>query len=197
MSSKGFTAGIKRLKIIPNWKQTPMTKKTALITGSMNPFTKGHKYVVDMSLIVFDSVVIGIGYNPAKEMKNQIFTMEQRIRMTRESLKEYGSRVAVSEFKGAAIDFANEMNASAIIRGIRNHMDEAYETSMSYANTLMAEIEIGRVIPTFYIPCPPSLTEVSASRVRELIELKRSIEVLKHFVLPEVAVVIENEIYAK
>ena len=61
----------------------------------------------------------------------------------------------------------------------------------------MAEIEIGRVIPTFYIPCPPSLTEVSASRLRELIELKRSIEVLKHFVLPEVAIVIENEIYTK
>ena len=172
-----------------------MTEKIALITGSMNPFTKGHKYVVDMSLIVFDSVVIGIGHNPAKEKKNQIFTLEQRIRMTTNSLKEYGHRVKVSEFNGAAIDFANEMNASAIIRGIRNDMDEAYETSMSHANSLMAEIEIGRAIPTFYVPCPPSLTEVSSSRVRELIELKRSIEVLRHFVLPAVANVIENEIY--
>ena len=174
-----------------------MNEKIALITGSMNPFTKGHKYVVDMSLIVFDSVVVGLGRNPAKEKKNQLFTFEQRIRMTRESLKEYGSRVVVSEFTGAAVDFANEMKASAIIRGIRNDMDEAYETSMSHANSLMAEIEVGRVIPTFYVPCPPSLTEVSSSRVRELIELKRSIEVIRHFVLTAVADVIEKEIYAK
>jgi pantetheine-phosphate adenylyltransferase len=174
-----------------------MNEKIALITGSMNPFTKGHKYVVDMSLIVFDSVVVGIGRNPAKDSENSLFTLEQRIRMTRESLKEYGSRVIVSEFAGASIDFANEMKVSAIIRGIRNNMDEAYETSMSHANSLMAEIEIGRIIPTFYVPCPPSLTEVSSSRVRELIELKRSMAVLRHFVLPAVADVIENEIYSK
>jgi pantetheine-phosphate adenylyltransferase len=174
-----------------------MNKKIALITGSMNPFTKGHKYVVDMSLIVFDSVVIGIGKNPAKETENQLFTLDQRIRMTRESLKECGSRAVVSSFSGAAVDFANEMKASAIVRGIRNNMDEAYETSMSHVNSLMAEIEVGRIIPTFYVPCPPSLTEVSSSRVRELIDLRRSMEVLRHFVLPAVADVIEKEIYTK
>ena len=172
-----------------------MNKKIALITGSMNPFTKGHKHVVDMSLIVFDSVVVGLGHHPLKDEKDQIFTLDQRIRMTKESLKEYGNRVEVIEFSGAAVDFANEVKATAIVRGIRNDMDEAYEASMSHANSLMAELEIGRVIPTFYVPCPPSLTEVSSSRVRELIELKRSMEVLRHYVLPAVAKVIETEIY--
>lgn len=172
-----------------------MIKKIALITGSMNPFTKGHKHVVDMSLIVFDSVVVGIGHNPLKDEKDQIFTLDQRIRMTKESLKEYGDRVEIIEFSGAAVDFANEVKATAIVRGIRNDMDEAYEASMSHANSLMAELEIGRIIPTFYVPCPPSLTEVSSSRVRELIELKRSMEVLRHYVLPAVAKVIETEIY--
>ena len=161
----------------------------------MNPFTKGHKHVVDMSLIVFESVVVGIGHNPLKDVKDQIFTLDQRIRMTKESLKEYGNRVEVIEFSGAAVDFANEVKATAIVRGIRNDMDEAYEASMSHANSLMAELEIGRIIPTFYVPCPPSLTEVSSSRVRELIELQRSMEVLRHYVLPAVAKVIETEIY--
>ena len=172
-----------------------MNKKIALITGSMNPFTKGHKHVVDMSLIVFDTVVVGIGHSTFKENEKQIFTMEQRIRMTKESLAEYNDRVIVREFSGAAIDFAEEVKASAIVRAIRNDMDGAYEASMSHANSLMAELEIGRVIPTFYVPCPPSLTEVSSSRVRELIELKRSMEVLRHYVLPAVAKVIETEIY--
>ena len=121
--------------------------------------------------------------------------MEQRIRMTRESLKEYGDRIQVNDFTGAAIDFANKVNATAIVRGIRNDMDEAFEASMSHANSLVSEVEIGRIIPTLYIPCPPSLTEISSSRVRELVELKRSIEVLRHYVLPPVAEVIEREIY--
>jgi len=172
-----------------------MEKRIALITGSMNPFTKGHKHVVDMSLLVFDSVVVGIGYHPEKSYSDQLFSMEQRIRMTTESLKEYGNRIRVSEFSGAAIDFADEIGATAIVRGIRNDMDGAYEASMSHANSLMSEIEIGGTIPTFYVPCPPSLTEISSSRVRELVELKRSIDVLRHYVLPPVADVIEKEIY--
>ena len=173
-----------------------MDTKIALITGSMNPFTKGHKYVVDMSLLVFDAVVVGIGHNPEKSRSDQLFSIEQRTRMTRESLEEYGDRIQVSEFTGAAIDFADEVRATAIVRGIRNDMDGAVEASMSHANSLMSEIEIGRTIPTFYVPCPPSLTEISSSRVRELIELKRSIAVLKHYVLPPGAAVIENELYS-
>ena len=172
-----------------------MTTKIALVTGSMNPFTKGHKHVVDMSLVVFDLVVVGVGHNPAKEAMGQLFTMEQRLRMTSASLTEYGDRVSVKEFKGATIDFADAVNATAIVRGIRNDMASAYEASMSHANSLMSELEIGRTIPTFYVPCPPSLTEISSSRVRELIELRRSIEVLNHYVLPAVAYVIKEEIY--
>ena len=174
-----------------------MDPKIALITGSMNPFTKGHKHVVDMSLLVFDEVVVGIGHNPNKSYQDQLFSLEQRIRMTRESLKEYGTRIKVSEFAGAAIDFASKVRATAIVRGIRNDMDEAFEASMSHANSLMSEIEIGRTIPTFYVPCSPSLTEISSSRVRELVELKRSIEVLRHYVLPPVAEVIEKEVYGQ
>lgn len=172
-----------------------MNKKIALITGSMNPFTKGHKHVVNMGLLVFDSVVVGIGHNPAKEKQASLFTIEQRIRMASASLTEYGDRVKVKEFPGAAVDFAAEVHATAILRGIRNDMDSAAEANMAHANSLMAELEIGRTIPTFYVPCPPSLTEISSSRVRELIELRRSIEVLRHYVLPAVANVIEEEIY--
>ena len=172
-----------------------MSEKIALLTGSMNPFTKGHKHVVDMSLVVFDRVVVGIGINPDKDESSELFTRDQKTRMARDSLGEHGNRVSVEFFTGAAVDFANEIGATAIVRGIRNDMDHAYESSMSHANTLMLEIEHHKIIPTFYVPCPPSLIEVSSSRVRELVTLRRSIEVLRHYVLPPVANVIEEEIY--
>lgn len=161
----------------------------------MNPFTKGHKHVVDMSLIIFDSVIVGIGHNPTKSTKGQMFTMDQRLRMAAGSLAEHGDRVQVREFQGTAIDFAASVEATAIVRGIRNGMDMVDESSMAHANSLLAEIEIGRTIPTLYVPCPPSLTEISSTRVRELIQLRRSIDVLRHYVLPSVADVVEEEIY--
>jgi pantetheine-phosphate adenylyltransferase len=168
--------------------------RAALLTGSMNPFTRGHKYVVEMGLIVFDRVIVGIGHNPDKAA-DALFTHEQRVEMARGSLAEHGDQVEVRAFTGAAIDFAARVGATAILRGIRNDMDVAYETGMAHANAVMAEVELQRVIPTVYIPCPPALTEISASRVRELIGLRRSIEVLRRYVLPPVAEVIEREIY--
>ena len=174
-----------------------MAKTTALLTGSMNPFTRGHKHVVDTSLIVFDTVVVGIGVNPEKVREPALFTNEQKIRMARESLAAHGDRVRVESYDGASVDFAREIGATAFVRGIRNDMDHAQESSMSHANALMTEIEHGRLIPTLYVPCPPTLTEVSSSRVRELIALRRSIDVLRQYVLPAVAEVIEREIYVQ
>ncbi len=169
----------------------------ALLTGSMNPFTTGHKHVVDMGLHIFDKVVIGIGHNPDKDYSNELFTFEQRLRMTQQCVAEHGDRVEVAAFEGAAVDFANDLNATAIMRGIRDDMDHNYEASMSYANNLMLEVEHKRVIPTIYVPCPPMLTQISSSRVRELVGLRRGIDVLRHFVLPPVAEVISEEIYKR
>ncbi len=125
-----------------------MAQTTALLTGSMNPFTKGHKHVVDVSLIVFDSVIVGIGVNPDKAKSSELFTDEQKLRMARESLREYGDRVRVEVYDGASVDFASKVGATALVRGIRNDMDQALESSMSHANALMTEIEHGRLIPT-------------------------------------------------
>lgn len=172
-----------------------MRPSIALLTGYMNPFTIGHKHVVDTSLLVFDRVVVGIGINPQKSESSELFSREQRIKMAQDCLTEHGDRVQVEFFSGAAVDFAQTISAAAIVRGIRNDMDQSYESSMSHANSLISKLELGRIIPTFYVPCPPSLAEVSSSRVRELIQLRRSIDVLREYVLPPVAEVIEQELY--
>ena len=50
-----------------------MAHTIALLTGSMSPFTKGHKHVVDMSLTVLYKVLVGIGINPDKDESTEIF----------------------------------------------------------------------------------------------------------------------------
>ena len=67
-----------------------MEHTKALLTGSMNPFTMGHKHVVDMGLLVFDTVIVGIGHNPEKDESQELFSRDQRIRMAKECVAEYG-----------------------------------------------------------------------------------------------------------
>lgn len=173
-----------------------MAKTTALLTGSMNPFTRGHKHLVDTSLLIFDHVVVAIGANPSKQNEPNLFTNQQRENIVKECLVEHRERVTVTFFSGATVDFAAEIQATAIIRGLRDETDQNYEASMSHANSLISKIEHDRFIPTVYIPCPPALTEISSSLVRELIGLRRSPAVLNEYVLPIVADIVDREIYS-
>jgi pantetheine-phosphate adenylyltransferase len=162
----------------------------ALLTGSMNPFTHGHKHLVDISMRLFDELVIGIGANPDKKASD-LFTSSERVELTKQCVAEFGDRVGVQTYEGATVDFALSISATAMVRGIRNGTDHAYEASMTYANTLMSELEGGRLIPTVYFQCPPALMEVSSTRVRELIALGRGHQVLGHYVMPPVIQMLE------
>lgn len=169
-------------------------KTLALLTGSMDPFTRGHKHIVDMSLVLFDKLVVGIGVNPEKP-DSGLFSMSQKVEIVTGCLAEYGDRVSVEPYTGVTIDLAGKLGATVMVRGIRDGTDHAYESSMTWVNSLMGERELGRVIPTVYFQCPPGLTEVSSSRVRELVARRRSLEVLSEYLLPPALELIEHEIY--
>jgi pantetheine-phosphate adenylyltransferase len=154
--------------------------RLALLSGSMNPFTLGHQHLVDMSLLIFERLVVAIGSNPEKSASTP-FTLDERLDLIRASVSGYGDRVSVQTYEGATVDFALYINAIAMVRGIRNGTDHAHEASINFANSLMTE-EGGRLVPTLYFQCPPALMEVSSTRVRELMMLGRSDNVLSHYV---------------
>ena len=153
----------------------------ALLSGSMNPFTLGHQHLVEMSLLIFDRLVIGVGIHPEKNNSTP-FTIDERLALITASVAEHGDRVSAQSYEGATVDFALKINATAMVRGIRNGTDHAHEASMNFANSLMTEEEGGRLVPTLFFQCPPSLMEVSSTRVRELMMLGRSQNVLSHYV---------------
>lgn len=155
--------------------------RLALLSGSMNPFTLGHQHLVEMSLLLFEQLVVGVGSQPGKSDSTP-FTLDERLDLIRASVSEYGERVSVQAYEGATVDFALNINAVAMVRGIRNGTDHAHEASMNFANSLMTEEEGGRLIPTLYFQSPPALMEVSSTRVRELMVLGRSDNVLSHYV---------------
>ena len=132
--------------------------KTLLFPGSFDPFTIGHKWIVDKALEIADKVVVAIGIN---ENKRRTFAVED---VAEKIKKAYAQdlRVEVITYKGLTIDMAKEIEATAIVRGVRSTIDFEYEKNIADINRELSGIE------TILLFTHPTLSHVSSSKVREL-----------------------------
>ena len=121
-----------------------MTK--AIFPGTFDPFTVGHYSVVRRALTFIDEIVIGIGIN---DNKNTHFPIAEREAMIRDLYKDEPC-VSVQAYDSLTIDFARQVGANLIIRGIRTVKDFEYEETIADINT------------------EPELSCVSSTIVREL-----------------------------
>lgn len=134
--------------------------KTAIFPGSFNPFTIGHKSIVDRGLQLFDRVIIAVGYNIRKDGHEQA---EERAKAIR-SIFSDNKAVEVESYSGLTVDFYRKKHADAILRGIRDISDFEYERRMADINRRIAGAE------TVMLIADPELGCVSSSMVRELDE---------------------------
>lgn len=136
--------------------------KVCVFAGTFDPLTKGHQFVIEKCLEMFDKVIIALGVN---QDKKPLFTLEQRKKMI--SLAFAGEkRVEIKEFGGMLTDFMKENNIKINVRGIRNEDDYKYETTMERYNRDMYEGMI-----TLYIPTPKELVHVSSSAIRNILSM--------------------------
>ena len=94
-------------------------QRIAIFPGSFDPFTRGHKAIVDEALSIFDKVVVAIGHNPAKR---GLLAIEARKRLI-EKVFEGDSRVEVSTYTSLTGSEAQRLGATTIIRSLRNATD--------------------------------------------------------------------------
>src|ERR1700712_1780872 len=87
----------------------------AVYPGTFDPMTLGHEDVVRRATQLFDSVIVAVA---AGHHKKAMFTLEERIAMTREAVKDY-SQVSVESFSGLLRDFVVARGAKAMVRGLR------------------------------------------------------------------------------
>ena len=135
--------------------------KTALFTGTFNPFTIGHADIVERALKIFDRIVIGIGYNPDKGsfMSAEI---EERVAKIRK-VYENEPRVIVEAYSDLTVDLAERHNAVAIVKGVRSIKDYEYERDQADFNKLLSN-----GLDTILFYSRPELTALSSSMVRTL-----------------------------
>ena len=136
-----------------------------LFPGSFDPFTLGHADIVRRALILFDEVVIAIGYN---ENKAGWMSVEERV-STICKLYADEPRITVESYTGLTVDFAKECGATAIIRGVRTTADFEFEMQLADVNRQLTGIE------TILLPASPQLASLSSSVVRELAHFGRDI----------------------
>ena len=134
------------------------SQRIALFAGSFDPFTIGHKSIVDRGLQLFDGIVIAIGINPAKKPWQPL---EQRIALL-EKIYADDSRIKIATFSGLTVDAARRFGASFLLRGVRTVADFEYERQLADINRNLSGIE------SVLIYALPQLASLSSSAVREL-----------------------------
>ena len=132
--------------------------RTGIFVGSFDPFTIGHKSVVDRVLPLFDRVVIGVGVN---EHKQYMLTVEERVAAIRQLYAGDG-RVEVESYSDLTVDFAQRHDAQFVVKGVRSVRDFEYERDQADINRRLTGLE------TLLIYAEPGLDSVSSSVVREL-----------------------------
>ena len=134
-------------------------ERVALFPGTFDPFTVGHESLVRRGLDLMDKIVIAIGVNDAKQ---SYFPLEKRLEMIRDYYRSE-PRVRVENYASLIVDFAREVGARYILRGIRSVTDFEYEKTIADMNRTISGIE------TFLLFTEPALTHISSSHVRELL----------------------------
>ncbi|MCB0320698.1 MAG: pantetheine-phosphate adenylyltransferase [Bdellovibrionales bacterium] len=136
--------------------------KRAVFPGSFDPFTLGHEDIVLRSLQFFDSIVIGVLDNPDKK---SLFSTEERVRLIQDHFKDHeaGARIQVDSFSGLLVEFANQKNASIIVRGLRAISDFDYEAQMALMNR-----KLSGTIETFFLMSSERFSYVSSTLVKQV-----------------------------
>ena len=136
-----------------------------MFPGTFDPFTIGHQSLVSRGLALVDEIIISIGIN---DKKQTYFTLEKRLEAIRCLYKDE-PRVKVMSYNSLTVDFAEEVGAEFIMRGIRTVNDFEYEKSIADVNRKLSGIE------TFILFTEPEHTHISSSIVRELLRYGKDI----------------------
>jgi pantetheine-phosphate adenylyltransferase len=133
--------------------------RIALYPGSFDPVTRGHEDLIQRSLALADRVIVAVAVNGAK---SPLFSVAERTALLRQTLNGE-PRVEVRSFEGLLADFARQVGAVMVVRGLRAVSDFEYEFQMALMNR-----QLNHDLETVFLVPDLNLTFVSSSLVREV-----------------------------
>ena len=139
---------------------------TALCPGTFDPVTNGHLDIIERASQTFETVVVAVLENPAKQ---PVFTIEERVEMLEKACTSM-SGVEVAAFRGLLVDFARRRGDAVIVKGLRAVSDYEFEIQMAQMNHRLADVE------TLFMPTNPSWSFLSSSLVKEVARFGGDVE---------------------
>lgn len=133
--------------------------KIALYPGSFDPVTLGHMDIIKRAASVFDHLVIGVLNNNAK---TPIFSVDERVEILKEVTKELPN-VSVGSFVGLTVDYAGQVGATVIVRGLRAITDFEYELQLSQTNH-----KLNPSVDTMFFTTSEEFAYLSSTSVKEI-----------------------------
>ena len=134
--------------------------KKAIFPGSFDPFTIGHKDIVEQALNIFDEIIIAVGKNPSKSC---MFSLNDRISFIKKSL-DANSKIKIESYSDLTTGFCESKNVKFLIRGLRNTNDFIFEKDIKDMQDTFSKVK------TVYFISGQNFSYVSSSLVRDVIK---------------------------
>ncbi len=141
--------------------------RTGIYPGTFDPITCGHRDIIERGLRLVDRLVIAVALDTAK---TPAFNLEARAQMVEDDLahlpESERSRIEVRTFSGLLVNFAHEVGARILIRGIRAVSDYEYEFQMACMNARLAPD-----IETIFLTASENTHFISSRFVKQICSL--------------------------
>lgn len=153
----------------------------AMFPGSFDPMSYGHLDVIRRGRRLFDRVIVAVGRNPGKD---PLFSPDERVEMIQRLVREIvaqeprEAKVSVESFSGLTVDFARQMGATVLLRGIRNLSDLQSEVQQALTNRTVAGLE------TAFVVAGQDFAYTSSSLIKQVTALGRDLKALESMVPP-------------
>ena len=134
--------------------------KKAIFPGSFDPFTIGHKDIVEQALNIFDEIIIAVGKNPSKSC---MFSLTDRISFIKKSL-DANSKIKIESYSDLTTGFCESKNVKFLIRGLRNINDFIFEKDIKDMQDTFSKVK------SVYFISGQNFSYVSSSLVRDVIK---------------------------
>jgi pantetheine-phosphate adenylyltransferase len=153
--------------------------------GSFDPVTFGHIDLISRAARLFDEVVVGIGIHHAKKT---LFSAEDRRKFLEIAIADLpcANAVSLTSFDDLAVDAARKSGAAAILRGLRDTTDFAYEMQMAGMNSAVAP-----GLDTVFLPSAGQHRHIAATFVRQIAQMGGD---MSAFVPPAVAALMKEKL---
>ena len=132
---------------------------SAVFPGSFDPPTYGHLNVIERASALFDTIDVLVSVNPGKQ---SLFSADERVSLLKEMTKGF-KNVQVHSCGTLVVEYARKVGAKALLRGIRNANDFAYEFDLALVNRSLND-----GVETVFIPTEPKFFSVRSSAIKEL-----------------------------